>query len=214
MTADPGNPAKTADGIFDSQPVGLRERKKLKAMNHIQRVAIALFDEHGYGNVTIERIAAEAEVSPSSVYRYFGTKEQIVLWDVYDPIAIKAFDDQLAARDPVTALRAVIHDMIDMMTRNDEEELAQRRMHYAMTEPAVRAGMDRQAAETEVTIRELLAKHTGRDPNDLELRATTAAIVAAFIAAVAYWHDTGYRDSLRDVIDGALVVVNRGLRLD
>ncbi|NTV39112.1 MAG: helix-turn-helix transcriptional regulator, partial [Demequinaceae bacterium] len=45
-------------------------------MERIQTVALALFEQHGFGPVTIERIAHEADVSPSSVYRYFGTKEQ------------------------------------------------------------------------------------------------------------------------------------------
>ncbi|WP_026874221.1 TetR/AcrR family transcriptional regulator [Jiangella gansuensis] len=214
MTTEPTAKAGSPAQAYAEQPMGLRERKKLKAMNHIQRVALDLFDEHGYANVTIERIAAEAEVSPSSIYRYFGTKEQVILWDVYDPIAIQAFDDELAGSDPVTALQSVIGDMVDVMTRNGEEELARRRMGYAMTEPSVRAGMDRQAAEAEVAIRQLLAKHSGRDPGDLELRATTAAIIAAFMTAIAYWHDTGYRDSLRDVIETALKVISRGLRLD
>lgn len=197
-----------------ARPLGLRERKKLKAMRHIQEVALDLFDRHGYNNVTIERIAAEAEVSPSSIYRYFGTKEQVVLHDEYDPVAIQALDDELAASDPITALRVVLDEMITLMTHGEGERIARRRMTYAMTEPAVRAGMDRQADEMATTIRLLMAKHTGRDPDDLELRVTTAAIVAAFMAAVVYWHETGYRESLREVIEGALAVLGRGLMID
>ena len=70
----------------DTPVVGLRERKRYAAMRLVQEVALDLFDAHGYADVTVERIAAASDVSPSSVYRYFGTKEQIVLWDENDPI--------------------------------------------------------------------------------------------------------------------------------
>lgn len=192
--------------------LSLRERKKLKAMRHIQEVALDLFDQHGYGHVTIERIAAEAEVSPSSIYRYFGTKERIILHDEYDPVAMRALDDELAAQDPVSALRNVIGQMVDSMVAGDEE-LVRRQMRYAMTEPAVRAGMNRQADEMATFIQQTLAKHSSRAPDSLEIRVTTATIVAGIMAAIAYWHDTDYRGSLRDVMDGALDVLSRGLKV-
>lgn len=187
--------------------LSLRERKKLKAMRRIQKVALELFDAHGYNNVTIERIAAEAEVSPSSVYRYFGTKEQIVLHDEYDPKAIRALDTEFGAHDPITALRRVITEMVDEMV-NDDEDFIRRRMSYVMGEPAVRAGMGRQADEMSADIRQILAKHTGREPGDLEVRVFTAAIVSVFIAAIEYWHETGYRETLHEVLDRSLDVIS------
>lgn len=195
-------------------PLGLRERKKLKAMRHIQEVALDLFDRDGYSHVTIERIAAEAEVSPSSVYRYFGTKEMIVLWDEYDPIMLQAFDDKLAAKDPITALREVLTEVVTAAMFEHDERHIRRRMQYMMTEPAIRAGLNRQADEMAVELRHTMAKHTARDPDGLELRVVTAALIAAFIEAIVYWHESGYRDSMRDIVDGALDVIARGLRVE
>lgn len=189
-----------------SVQLSLRERKKLKAMRHIQEVAMGLFDEYGYGQITIERIAAEAEVSPSSIYRYFGTKEYIVLYDEYDPIAVQALDDALAAHDPVPALRQVITGIVEGMV-DDDDELVRRRMTYTMTEPAVRAGMYRLADEMSVQIREILARNTGRRVNDLEVWVFTSAIMSAFLAAIEYWYETGYRESLLEVLDRALTVM-------
>ncbi|TDD66981.1 TetR family transcriptional regulator [Jiangella aurantiaca] len=196
-----------------TRPLGLRERKKLKAMRHIQRVALDLFDRDGYAHVTIERIAAEAEVSPSSIYRYFGTKEMIVLWDEYDPIMLQAFDDRLAAQDPISALREVLTEVVTAAMFDQDEQFIRRRMTYMMEEPSVRASMGRQADETAVQLRQTIAKHTGRDPDGLELRVVTVALISAFMEAIAYWHDSGYRDSLREIVDGALDVIERGLRV-
>ena len=53
-------------------------------MRTIQEKALDLFDERGSNAVTMEEIAAAAEVSPSSVYRYFGTKEGLIVADEFD----------------------------------------------------------------------------------------------------------------------------------
>ncbi|RIQ20162.1 TetR/AcrR family transcriptional regulator [Jiangella rhizosphaerae] len=196
------------------RPLGLRERKKLKAMRHIQEVALDLFDRDGYAHVTIERIAAEAEVSPSSIYRYFGTKEMVVLWDEYDPIMLKAFDDRLAAKDPIAALREVLTDVVTTAMFEQDERIMRRRMYYAMEEPSIRAAMSRQGDDMALDLRRTIAKHTGRDPDGLELRVVTAALISAFMEALAYWHETGFRDSLKEIVDGALDVIERGLRVE
>ncbi|NND74129.1 MAG: TetR/AcrR family transcriptional regulator [Ilumatobacter sp.] len=58
----------------------LRERNRRAAMTDVQRVAVQLMRQHGFGNVTVEQIADAAGVSASTTYRYFGTKEALVLW--------------------------------------------------------------------------------------------------------------------------------------
>jgi AcrR family transcriptional regulator len=69
---------------------GLRERKRQRTLSEIQRVALDLFGRQGYEATTIEQIAEEAEVSPSTVFRYFPTKEDLVLNDEYDPLLLAA----------------------------------------------------------------------------------------------------------------------------
>jgi len=64
--------------------IGLRERKRLASMRHVQRVALELFQRRGYQAVTIEAIAKAAEVGAASIFRYFGTKDCIVIWDEAD----------------------------------------------------------------------------------------------------------------------------------
>lgn len=65
---------------------GLRERKKAKTRAAIQHEALRLFREQGYDETKIEQIAAAVEVSESTIYRYFPTKEDLVLWDEFDPL--------------------------------------------------------------------------------------------------------------------------------
>src|SRR5512135_2529883 len=89
-------------------PGGLRERKKAKTRALIQQEALRLFREQGYSETTVEEIAAAAEVSPSTFFRYFLTKEDVVLYDVLDPILIKAFRAQPAGLSPIRALAAAL----------------------------------------------------------------------------------------------------------
>jgi AcrR family transcriptional regulator len=61
------------------EPTGLRARKKARTHNTIADAAISLFLAHGFDHVSIVDIAAAAEVSKPTLFRYFATKEDLVL---------------------------------------------------------------------------------------------------------------------------------------
>jgi len=56
-----------------------RERKKIAVRSHILSTAIELFSRRGLDAVTIDEIAAAADVGKGTVYNYFTTKEDIVV---------------------------------------------------------------------------------------------------------------------------------------
>ena len=88
---------------------GLRERKKARTRAAIQEQALRLFRDQGYERTTVEQIAEAAEVSPSTFFRYFPTKEDVALYDALDPLMIEAFRSQPAALSPLAAMRAAMH---------------------------------------------------------------------------------------------------------
>lgn len=55
-----------------------RERKQQESADHISRIAMALFTERGYGNITMEEIARVADVAKGTLYRRFPVKEAIL----------------------------------------------------------------------------------------------------------------------------------------
>src|ERR671913_281731 len=89
---------------------GLRERKKARTRAEIQRQALRLFRERGYEATTVARIAEAAEVSESTFFRYFPTKEDVVFWDEFDPLIFEAFRAQPAELGSIRVLRGSIRD--------------------------------------------------------------------------------------------------------
>ncbi len=195
---------------MEEESVGLRERKKQTAIWRIQGVALDLFDEHGYDNVTIEQIAEAAEVSPSTVYRYFGTKQQIVMRDELEIELVRAVERELEDHPPVEAVRRAVSGMMtDYFDR--DEELSKRRTRYALSEPTLWAAELTLTDQFVQMVATTLARTSGREEIALEDRVMASALMWSLVAAVRHWHENGYKSSLVDDMDQALAVVENGL---
>jgi AcrR family transcriptional regulator len=193
-----------------SDDIGLRERKRVAAIWRIQEVALDLFDEHGYDNVTIEQIAEAAEVSPSTVYRYFGTKQQIVLRDELEIELVHMVERELGTYPPVEAVRRAVSGLMSDYFDRDEA-LSRRRTRYALNEPALWASELAQTDQFVGMLATTLARISGRDEIELEDRVIASALMWSLVAAVRHWHDNGYRSSLREDMERALALVEKGL---
>ncbi len=88
------------------EPTGLRARKKARTRDAIADAAISLFLAHGFDQVSVNDIAAAAEVSKPTLFRYFGTKEDLVLHRFADHHgeAARVVRDRPPAVPPLTAL--------------------------------------------------------------------------------------------------------------
>src|SRR3954467_13009256 len=87
---------------------GLRERKKARTRAAIREHAMRLFEEQGYAATTVDQIAEAADVSPSTFFRYFPSKEDVALSDEFDPLIIAAMRNQPAGLDPIETIRRAI----------------------------------------------------------------------------------------------------------
>ena len=182
-------------------------------MRRIQEVALDLFDRYGFEAVTIEQIADAAEVSPRSVYRYFGTKEQVVLHDEIDLQFLDLVESELAAHAPVEAVRrALAKAMTAFFGR--EEELARRKMRYWAQEPALQAAAAGLSDEFAQLVAAALGRAAGRRPDDLEVQVVAATLVWSLVVAARHWQAGGYVKPLEQELQAALDVVERGLRLE
>src|SRR5262249_19057366 len=103
------------------EPLGLRERKKIKTRQAIRREAFRLIEENGYGATTIEQIADAAEVSPSTFFRYFPSKESLLLADDLDPLILAAFKAQPPDLSPARAFRRAYETTMAVLSEEQVE---------------------------------------------------------------------------------------------
>jgi AcrR family transcriptional regulator len=168
-----------------SQKIGLRERKKMKTRAAIQQHALRLFRERGYQATTIEQIAEAAEISPSTFFRYFPTKEALVLEDDYDSLIIEIFQAQPAELNPIQALRNAAKLGFSMIPK--EEIIALReRMELAFSVPELRAASLNQMMETMRMITELVAVRVGREKDDFQVLTMAGSVIGAIMSTQAY----------------------------
>src|SRR5579862_271450 len=88
----------------------LRERKKLATRRQLRAAALHLVAEHGMANVTVEDIAAAADVSPRTFFNYFPSKEAALFGT--DSERIPALRERLISSAPgepaLAALRMIM----------------------------------------------------------------------------------------------------------
>ncbi|WP_435879142.1 TetR/AcrR family transcriptional regulator [Streptomyces tuirus] len=191
-------------------PLGLRERKKIKTRRAIRTAAYALIEEQGYDATTIEQIADRAEVSPSTVLRYFPAKEDIVVTDAWDPVMTAELRARPADEPWADTLRHVMRTTLDLALA-EEPRVTRLRTRLGVEVPAVRARMLENAATTGRLLRDALAERSGLDPDGLELRVFAMSVMGGLMEASHYWAETGHRDDIRDLVDRALDVLEHGL---
>jgi AcrR family transcriptional regulator len=164
----------------DRPKPGLRERKKAKTRMAIQEVALRLFAEQGYVETTVEQIAEAAEVSPSTFFRYFPTKEDVALYDALDAVMIEAFRAQPGELTPLQAMRQAMR----LVFGGDSPEVAQQtaRAGLILSVPELRMRMIDEFIKTIDLFSAEVAKRVGRAPDDFEVRTLVGAVIGVSIS--------------------------------
>jgi len=194
-----------------SAPEGLRERKKKRTRAALREHALRLFREQGYAATTVEQIAESAEVSPSTFFRYFPTKEDVVLADDLDPPMLAAFRAQPPELTPVQALRGAMRTVLASIPA---EELARERERQALiiATPELRARTLDQLTGTLQMAAEMLAERAGREPDDPAVRTVAGALIGVAIAAMVTMTEHPDADVFA-LIDDGLARLEEGLKL-
>lgn len=189
---------------------GARERKKLTSMTRIQSVALDLFEARGFDAVTVEEIAAASEVSPRSVYRYFGTKEELVLWDRFDLSMEDVLSTALAHPVPLDGIREVVEQALGDFTPRDEAD-TRRRVTLMMSTPELeQVGAARTYAMAEI-VGDVLARGLGRTAADLEVQVFAHAFTGGVLGMLHHWHGSGFASPLREVVARLFEIFEEGL---
>lgn len=190
---------------------GLRERKKARTRATIQRHAFRLFREQGYDTTSVSQIAEAAEVSESTFFRYFPTKEDVVLWDEYDPRIVEVFQAQPAGLSPIAALRAAFRDVLAQLSEAEWAEQRER-MALMLSVPPLRAMLVDQIRGPMRLIAEVVAERVGRKPDDPGVRALAGAVLGVGLSVMFAWAEHPDADIVA-LVDDAMAQLEAGLRL-
>ncbi|MFH8632094.1 TetR/AcrR family transcriptional regulator [Streptomyces lydicus] len=204
--------------------MGLRERKKQRTRQAISDAAISLFLQHGFDQVSVVDVAAAAEVSKPTLFKYFPTKEDLVVHRFADhetvagtivrerrsgvsPLAAlhQHFVDGLARRDPITGL-------------NDEQEVLD--FHgLVYSTPSLLTRVVQYQSRAEEALAQALSEALDAGPADVTPRLLAGQVVAAQrILAAANWQrivdgataDGSYPQAVADA-DHAFALLEWGL---
>jgi AcrR family transcriptional regulator len=200
--------------VDPKQQCGLRERKKAKTRAAIREHALRLFRAKGYDATTVEQIAAAAEVSPSTFFRYFPTKEDVVLRDDFDDRILGAFERQPASMSPIAALRVALREAIATFTPAEWAEMREMAA-LSVTVPELRARMWDELSRTIDVLAGAVAKRTGRTADDVAVRTYGGAVFGAMIANFTpeAWAGIDVGEQTFSRMDQALALLEAGLPL-
>lgn len=203
-------PSTSAPGTAAEPVLGLRERKKARTKAAIQEHALRLFREQGYAETTVEQIAAAAEVSPSTFFRYFPAKEDTVLNDLVDRETFRVMVDAPAELSPLEALKYAVAEVFRDMT-DEHLQLEMVRNDLIRSVPELRRGMMMELTRPRDLLAEAVALRLGRPLDDPNTRLYAAAVIGVVMnLAIDTTADTmgGAIGRLDDLLDQVERVVH------
>jgi AcrR family transcriptional regulator len=189
----------------------LRERKKARTREAIIDAALDLFERDGYDDTTIEDIAAAADVSPRTFFRYFDSKLELVMArseskhdDLGPALAARPADEGL-----LEAIRQVLLAQLDTQLA---DPLVLRELQVMLSTPSLRNMAREHFYEEEAGIVHAVAGRLGLDEDDLSVHVISSIIASALWATVNRWVAEGAGpDRLRPMLDEAFAILAAGL---
>nr|WP_042196857.1 TetR family transcriptional regulator [Kibdelosporangium sp. MJ126-NF4]CEL22596.1 Transcriptional regulator, TetR family [Kibdelosporangium sp. MJ126-NF4]CTQ89738.1 Transcriptional regulator, TetR family [Kibdelosporangium sp. MJ126-NF4] len=190
--------------------MGLRELKMERTRQLIADKAFELFTEHGFDQTTIEQIAAAAEVGPRTLYRYYQTKEALIV--TFVETHLFAAVDRLRAQPddiPVTdALYALIDSVIATTMSNEDRVLAVYRL--AGCAPSVKAQFSGMWVRWCDEVADEVARRSKGRSADMTARLAAAATNIVIEVSVRAWVESGGKANIRRLANQALDLLRTG----
>jgi len=194
----------------DGRVGGARARARQAMRVQVAAIAVDLIMEKGYDETTVDDICAAAEISRSTFFRYFPTKDDALfgLADDTGERLLAALAARPPGETPLVAMRRALDPWIEEITAGGEH--ARRLARLIANTPALAARhRDKNALWYEV-LRPEIARRLGADPaivSDPRPAAVIAAAFGCFDAAVAAWTSIDQPQPLSELLDRAMAAI-------
>jgi AcrR family transcriptional regulator len=167
---------------------GKREQRKRQTRRAVETVAVELFTRHGYDNVSIDEIVAEANTSKRTFYRYYSAKEDVLMTQQHHLLAL--IPDAVASR-PLDEhlIDAVCNAMRDVQPQIEpDDDLALHKARLIFETPSLASRMIEWAQAWEAALATAIAERLAMtDPDDARPQMMAAAILAALRVVTRRW---------------------------
>ena len=187
---------------------GLRERKKEQTRERLRTTAFDLFSQRGFDNVTVDEIAQRADVSKSTLFRYFETKEDLLLADSrgHSRTLLETFADRPHDEPVFVSLRAALLSVVNGLQADRQRFIQRKRIVAAAPTLSVRA-LEHQAEWEDDLADQILPRLVGRDDAETRASVLAAASLAVLRVATRRWAATDDDSQLIDHLLPALDVL-------
>ena len=179
----------TAEGV--GAP-GLRERRRARTRDDIEAAALGLFLEHGYDATTTEEIAEAALVSPRTFFRYFASKEDVLLARGRDEmvLAARSLAERPADEPLMDSLRELLQVFAAVYGGESDRERQLCWIRLVNTTPHLAAAFLEMLHGMELVLRDFVAARLGLAARDRRPRLVAAAFSTAFRVAAETWQES------------------------
>jgi AcrR family transcriptional regulator len=189
---------------------GLRERKKQQTREKIERAALELFAEHGYGETTLAQIAEAADVSPRTIFSYFDSKEDILFCQ--EPEYVEKVAEILEHRPTGTTTVDALRNFISSLPPPDEHTMLRKKVVAA--HPDLQMRLRAHIGQLEGPLTKSIAKDLGAGPDDVRPALIAASMTAAFATVRDRFEEAGGEpdyEAVMQVLDQVLEFLQGGL---
>lgn len=184
----------------DEPAISRRSRKKERTRRVIEDSALTLFAEQGFEATTVEQIAAHADISNATFFRYFPSKSDVVLFQQDDhlPLLRQAILDRPDGESDLDAARAAMH-AVSVPAIDPDRTL--RAARAVASSPLLRGLYDDIDRQSIAAMAEALAKRRDAKSVDALSRTTARLVIGIFGAAIEAWVAEGCKSDLSGVFD-------------
>ncbi len=171
----------------DSQPMSLRERKKRLAQATIEEAALRLFQQQGYEHTSIQDIADAVMMSSRTFFRYFASKEEVLLGPMHtiQSDGIRFLQRVAPTKSPHAALRATVEYLASQYQQQRASFLL--RYQVVMQIPSIASLYLYALVETEPALYDALCSHLEAATNRTTIRFLVGIYMTALRVALEEW---------------------------
>jgi AcrR family transcriptional regulator len=198
--------------MSETSPVPIRERTRRLIQTELTAVAQDLFVAQGYDGTTVDQIAAAAGMSKRTFFRYFPSKDDLVIgkYDLFADRMAEALDARPADEPVWESLRRVFDITLDYVQDDHQRARNEAMDEIVRSTPQLYARyLEKMQRVQELLIGRVAVRLTGHDdvPSDPTAAAIVGAAFACMQAARQAWFASDRSETFSSYVDSAMATL-------